>query len=61
LKNRFYVGEIVYRGEIHKGEHEAIIARDLFDAVQVRLAEGTVARRRMRARTKSILAGLILH
>ena len=59
LKNRFYVGEIAYRGEIHKGEHEAIIARDLFDAVQARLAEGTVARRTMRARSKSILAGLI--
>jgi len=59
LKNRFYVGEIAYRGEIYKGEHEAIIARDLFDAVQARLAEGTVARRKMRARSKSILAGSI--
>ena len=23
LRNRFYIGEVVYRGEIHKGEHEA--------------------------------------
>ena len=34
LKNRFYIGEIVYRGEIHQGEHERILDRDLFDAVQ---------------------------
>ena len=23
LKNRFYIGEVVYRGEIHRGEHRA--------------------------------------
>jgi hypothetical protein len=45
LKNRFYVGEIAYRGEIHKSEHEPILDRDLFDAVQARLAEGAVKRR----------------
>jgi site-specific DNA recombinase len=25
LKNRFYIGEIAYRGEIHPGSHEAIL------------------------------------
>ena len=25
LKNRFYLGEVVYRGEVHKGEHEVIL------------------------------------
>ena len=39
LRNRFYIGEIVYRGEIHRGEHEPIVDRLLFDAVQARLAE----------------------
>src|SRR5262245_14379259 len=24
LKNRFYIGEMVHRGEVHRGEHEAI-------------------------------------
>jgi site-specific DNA recombinase len=38
LKNRFYIGEIVYRGEVHKGEHVPILERTLFDAVQARLA-----------------------
>ena len=37
LKNRFYVGEVVYRGEVHKGEHEPILDLDLFEAVQQRL------------------------
>ena len=22
LKNRFYIGEVVYRGQVHRGEHE---------------------------------------
>ena len=36
LKNRFYIGEVAYRGEIHKGEHAPILDRQLFDAVQAR-------------------------
>jgi len=59
LKNRFYVGEIAYRGETHKGEHETILDRDLFDAVQVRLAEGAVKRKLTRARSSSMLVGLL--
>src|SRR6202022_3045987 len=38
LKNRFYIGEVVYRGEVHRGEHEPILARDLFEAVRAKLA-----------------------
>jgi site-specific DNA recombinase len=34
LRNRFYIGEVVYRGAAHVGEHGAIVDRDLFDAVQ---------------------------
>ncbi|PWB92085.1 recombinase family protein [Methylocystis sp. MitZ-2018] len=59
LKNRFYVGEIAYRGEIHKGEHEPILDRDLFDAVQARLAEGAVKRKLTRSRSSSMLVGLL--
>src|ERR1700756_4684895 len=36
LKNRFYIGEVVYRGEVHRGEHEPIIDRDLFEVVQAK-------------------------
>src|SRR5437773_7519849 len=38
LKNRFYIGEVVYRGEVHRGEHEPIVDSALFAAVQVKLA-----------------------
>jgi hypothetical protein len=27
LKNRFYIGEVVYRGDVHRGEHEPILDR----------------------------------
>ena len=27
LKNRFYIGEVAYRGEIHPGEHQPILDR----------------------------------
>jgi site-specific DNA recombinase len=38
LRNRFYLGEIVYCGEVHAGEHEPIIDRNLFEAVEVKRA-----------------------
>ena len=38
LKNRIYLGEIVHRGKAHAGEHEEIIDRSLFKAVQDLLA-----------------------
>src|SRR5947199_3354638 len=45
LKNRFYIGEVVYRGDIHRGEHEPILDSVLFAAVQGKLADQAVARR----------------
>ena len=39
LRNRFYIGEVVYKGEILPGEQKSIIDRDLFDAVQTKLTE----------------------
>ena len=29
LKNRFYIGEVAYRGEVHRGEHEPILCARL--------------------------------
>src|ERR1700716_3559116 len=58
-KNRFYIGEIVYRGEVHRGEHEPILDRTLFDAVQARLDEQAVERRAARSRSSAILLGKI--
>jgi Recombinase len=44
LKNRFYIGEVNYRGEVCRGEHEPILARNLFEAVQAKRAANAVAR-----------------
>jgi site-specific DNA recombinase len=59
LKNRFYIGEICYRGEVHAGEHEPILDRALFDAVQAKLAANAIERKnRLRGRA-AILTGRI--
>jgi site-specific DNA recombinase len=60
LKNRFYIGEVVYRGETNKGEHAAIVDRDLFEAVQTKLADGAVERKLRRSPSPSALAGLLM-
>jgi DNA invertase Pin-like site-specific DNA recombinase len=45
LKNRFYIGEVVYRGQINRGDHTPILGPDLFEAVQRKLAAQAVERR----------------
>jgi site-specific DNA recombinase len=59
LRNRFYVGEVAFKGEVLSGEQPAIVDRDLFDAVRARL--DTQANHRASARTSSeaLLAGRI--
>src|SRR5260370_29028840 len=59
LKNRCYVGEVVYRGEVHPGEHEPIVDRELFEAVQAKLGDGAVTRKMRRSPSPSFLSGLL--
>src|SRR5438552_1800158 len=59
LKNRFYIGEVVYRGEVHRGEHEPILDRGLFAAVQGKLADQAVARRCRLRGSPALLTGRI--
>ena len=59
LKNRFYVGEISYRGEIHPGEHEPILDRAVFEEVQARLLSNNVERGLKQKGSLSLLAGRI--
>jgi hypothetical protein len=59
LKNRFYVGEVVYRGEVHRGEHEPIIEYELFASVQAKLAANAVARQVRLKGSPAILTGRI--
>ena len=59
LKNRMYIGEVLYRGESYRGEHEPILERDLFDAVQAGLAANAVARQVRLKGSPAILTGRI--
>ena len=59
LKNRFYIGEITYRGEMHHGEHEPILTRDLFEAVQAKRAANAVARHVRLRGSAALLAGCL--
>ena len=59
LKNRFYIGEVVYRGEVHPGEQQPIVDKELFEAVQAKLKDRAVARKLMRSRSPSFLSGLL--
>ena len=45
LKNRFYIGEVVYGGETFRGDHEPILDPALFAAVQEKLSSQAVERR----------------
>lgn len=43
LRNPTYIGEVLYKGEIYKGEQEAIVEKELWDKVQVVIKEkGTI-------------------
>ncbi|MGB8901516.1 MAG: recombinase family protein [Methylocella sp.] len=57
LKNRFYTGEVTYRGEVHRGEHEPILSRDLFEAVQEKLAANAIARQVRLRGSAALLTG----
>jgi site-specific DNA recombinase len=57
LKNRFYIGEVVYRGEVHHGEHEPILDSALFEAVEAKLAAQARARRCRLRDLPAILSG----
>ena len=52
LRNRIYLGLITHKGEVHQGEHEAIMDEDLFDKVQQQLDANS--RRRGKTKERSI-------
>ena len=59
LKNRFYVGEVAYKGSINKGEHKPVIERATFDAVQKLLSDNAVERNASRRSSNALLTGLL--
>jgi site-specific DNA recombinase len=59
LRNRFYIGEVVYRGKVHSGEQKPIVDQSLFEAVQTKLAASATARQLRLKGSPAILAGRI--
>jgi DNA invertase Pin-like site-specific DNA recombinase len=60
LQNRIYLGEITHRDEFFAGQHQAIVAKDLWEKVQARLAANNQARRNgSNAKCSSLLSALI--
>ena len=59
LRNRFYVGEVEFKGEVFKGEQPAILDRDLFDAVQTKLDEQANNHKATRTNSEGLLTGRI--
>jgi site-specific DNA recombinase len=59
LRNRFYIGEVNFKGEILPGSQPPLLDRALFEAVQARLTEQWSHRTHTKQKSKALLAGLI--
>jgi DNA invertase Pin-like site-specific DNA recombinase len=59
LRNRFYIGEVAFKGEVLIGEQPAILDRKLFEDVQAKLDEQQTESRRGRVTSEALLAGRI--
>ena len=60
LANHTYLGLTVHKAKVYQGQHDAIVDAELFEAVQVKLAERTNPRTSTKARRcVSLLAGMI--
>jgi site-specific DNA recombinase len=57
LKNRIYVGETRYKDSWSPGEHQPIVARETFDAVQDLLKSNFVGRKAHQTASEAILKG----
>jgi len=60
LGNATYIGRINHKGESYPGEHDGIVDEELWEAVQMKLADKTPDRRRAeRASHVSLLSGFL--
>jgi DNA invertase Pin-like site-specific DNA recombinase len=59
LRNRFYTGEVAFKGEILQGEQPPIIDRRLFEAVQAKLSQQITNHKTARSRSGALLTGKI--
>jgi hypothetical protein len=59
LRNRFYIGQVRYKGEVFPGEQPAILDRALFEAVQTQLDQQRTNHAKARQKSQSHLTGRI--
>ena len=60
LSNHAYIGKVMHQGEMHEGEHEAIIDAGLWQRVQDSIAGNRNGNRRARnSHSTSLLAGIL--
>jgi DNA invertase Pin-like site-specific DNA recombinase len=59
LRNRFYIGEVAFKGEILPGEQPPIVDRRLFEAVQAKLDQQITNHKTARSRSGALLTGKI--
>jgi len=59
LRNRFYIGEVRYKGEILPGEQPPIMDRALFNAVQQKLTDQWTTKSSIRNAGDHLLTGLL--
>src|SRR6201987_1801652 len=59
LRNRFYIGEVKYKGDILPGEQPPIMERALFDAVQQKLTDQWTVKTSIRNAGDHLLTGLL--
>lgn len=57
MRNRTYLGEINHRGNSYPGEHETIVEKDMFDAVQEILDANRKGHREHWRRSEALLIG----
>ena len=59
LRNRFYIGEVAFKGEILDGEQPAIVDPDLFEDVQAKLNEQRNDHTAKKMKSEALLIGRI--
>jgi site-specific DNA recombinase len=59
LRNQFYIGEVVFKGEILAGEQPAIVDRGLFEAVQAKLNEQVTNHKVARMKSAALFSSRI--
>jgi site-specific DNA recombinase len=59
LRNRIYLGEVVHKGVVYPGEHDAIVDQELWNAAQEKLSANVMRQRQGRFESGAVLGGLI--